>query len=682
MMRQCLCLGSVMVVVMAALYVPCVAQQGAATAPSTAGTAPAGLTPKIRIDEKVYDFGEIWEGDKVEHDFVVANDGKGVLEIISVRAGCGCTATQSDKTIEPGKSGKVHVSFNTKGKGSTPKTIVYIQTNDPVNARIDVRMEGKAKQQIEISPRGGVYFGRVVNNEIEPVTVKIVSNLPEPMKPEFKPLPGHENLFKITLNEIKPGKEYELTVSPQPPFPEGAINMVMVLKTGLKEKPTLNIPLNLYVPPAVEVTPGTIVLGAPPARDLPRPIDVTFNGPGQMKLLSAKSSDAAIKTSILEQSPGRRFRVLCQFPAGYNILNDQKVEIKLETDYAAKKEISVPVTMRMLPTNRAQQQAASRPAAAAIPDKPSLDMSVMHLDLGQRKPSETGTQDIYFRNGGSKPLEITKVSGSPGVTIEPAYTKTVAPGAAGMITAKYTVPEQPGPFAFKVMIESNDKNRSVVPVSLTGVTRSYIEVRPPNGADFGRRVEAHAYPRVVKLDYNGEGKIKYLKAESSSPRFEVSLEQIEDTGLGRLRITAKPPFDNGENTAVIKVTTDCPLQRVVEVPVNLVMPPRVEMDPVQIACINNNPHLLKRNVILRNNGKTPLHILAVEPSNDKLLTQFFPSKDGLSYQLQVTIPQNFIASDKGEKIVVRTDDPEYKELTVALVFRESPAAFSRQRAGH
>lgn len=43
--------------------------------------------PKIVLREKVFDFGEVKEGDNVEHTFMVSNTGNAPLDIRNVKPG-------------------------------------------------------------------------------------------------------------------------------------------------------------------------------------------------------------------------------------------------------------------------------------------------------------------------------------------------------------------------------------------------------------------------------------------------------------------------------------------------------------------------------------------------------------------------------------------------------------------
>ena len=47
--------------------------------------------PLIAVDEPIYEFGEVLEGQFVTHVFTLTNSGDEPLEISQVRVTCGCT---------------------------------------------------------------------------------------------------------------------------------------------------------------------------------------------------------------------------------------------------------------------------------------------------------------------------------------------------------------------------------------------------------------------------------------------------------------------------------------------------------------------------------------------------------------------------------------------------------------
>ncbi|MFC5624060.1 DUF1573 domain-containing protein [Algoriphagus winogradskyi] len=84
----------------------------------------------ITFKEKSIDFGDITQGDKVEHTFELTNSGTTPLIISNVAVTCGCTATSWPKEpIAPGKSSEIKVSFNSAGKMGKQNSVVRIYSN-------------------------------------------------------------------------------------------------------------------------------------------------------------------------------------------------------------------------------------------------------------------------------------------------------------------------------------------------------------------------------------------------------------------------------------------------------------------------------------------------------------------------------------------------------------------------
>lgn len=95
-----------------------------------AAKALEGKFPKVKLDKEVHDFGTINEGDKVETEFVIINDGEVDLIISDAKGSCGCTVPQPPKDpIKPGASAPIKVSFDSNGKPGAQEKTVTLTTN-------------------------------------------------------------------------------------------------------------------------------------------------------------------------------------------------------------------------------------------------------------------------------------------------------------------------------------------------------------------------------------------------------------------------------------------------------------------------------------------------------------------------------------------------------------------------
>jgi len=88
--------------------------------------------PKLMIASLEHSFGAVKPGTPLTFSFQVRNDGKATLEIKAVNPSCGCTTSNFDKSIAPGKTGSITLAVEkTDGyKGEVVKTAT-VSTNDP-----------------------------------------------------------------------------------------------------------------------------------------------------------------------------------------------------------------------------------------------------------------------------------------------------------------------------------------------------------------------------------------------------------------------------------------------------------------------------------------------------------------------------------------------------------------------
>ena len=85
----------------------------------------------ITWEKATYDFGEIFQGDKVEHTFRFTNAGDQDLLITNVQVSCGCTTPKGwpRDPVPPGEGGELTVAFNSAGKMGKQNKVITITSN-------------------------------------------------------------------------------------------------------------------------------------------------------------------------------------------------------------------------------------------------------------------------------------------------------------------------------------------------------------------------------------------------------------------------------------------------------------------------------------------------------------------------------------------------------------------------
>ena len=101
------------------------------------------MQPKLILQQSSFDFGDIKQGEKVSHTFVLSNGGGDLLTITDVKASCGCTAaTPEDHELAPGQSTNLVVTFNSAGRMGKQSKTVRIYSNDPDNPEMLLSITG------------------------------------------------------------------------------------------------------------------------------------------------------------------------------------------------------------------------------------------------------------------------------------------------------------------------------------------------------------------------------------------------------------------------------------------------------------------------------------------------------------------------------------------------------------
>jgi len=87
--------------------------------------------PMITWEKTVHDFGDVYQGDKVEHTFYFTNTGTAPLIITNVEVTCGCTTPKGwpRDPLAPGEKGEVLISFNSAGKFGKQNKVVTVISN-------------------------------------------------------------------------------------------------------------------------------------------------------------------------------------------------------------------------------------------------------------------------------------------------------------------------------------------------------------------------------------------------------------------------------------------------------------------------------------------------------------------------------------------------------------------------
>ena len=138
--------------------------------------------PHIEAEQPVFDFGEVMQGQAVEHTFVFHNTGDAELIVDRVKSTCGCTGVLlSKKNIPPGSKGTVKATFNSsRFKGAVQKKIL-LYSNDPSGQPVTFTVKGLVKLPLEVNP-ARLVFGAVPIGQSKTISTVLTNLSGEPIK--------------------------------------------------------------------------------------------------------------------------------------------------------------------------------------------------------------------------------------------------------------------------------------------------------------------------------------------------------------------------------------------------------------------------------------------------------------------------------------------------------------------
>jgi len=278
----------------------------------------AASGPKMVVPEKVKDTGTVPQGEVVEVDFKIVNEGSETLEIKTVRPTCGCTVADYDEEIAPGGEGYVKAKLETKGFSGAISKSILIMTNDPREPTVSVVIKTNVQPYVEVLPRPLVRFNAVLR---EPMAQKVVVVATEDDKDfSVSKVSSSVPFLKTSVrqlgaDEIIDGKsksQYEVTVSLEDDAPVGPVSAKLVVHTNHPKAGEVEVKVYGVIRSLIHVTPSQLQFGSVEAKTKPgRNLIVVNNRTdgSTLKVTSATVNDAAFEAEVSTIEEGRRYQV-------------------------------------------------------------------------------------------------------------------------------------------------------------------------------------------------------------------------------------------------------------------------------------------------------------------------------------------------------------------------------------
>jgi hypothetical protein len=347
-----------------------------------APVSPASSGPILQVDKATYDFGKVAVGEKVRHTYIITNTGSEMLHIANVQPSCHCTTAGNwTHDIAPGQSGEIAVQFDSTGFGSggpvTKSITVYSNAkNEP---RTTLLLKGTVWKPIDVSPTTAIVSIAPDASDAVSTTVRIVNQTDNPVT--VSNAISANRLFTVALKEVKPGKEYEVVITAQPPFTAGSSWGTITVNTSLPSTPAINIPVMASVVPPIQIYPAQIVLNLLPDRWTTNRVTIHGTTTNLLALSNPKASDSRIQVDVLPMGPKGMFNLVVAFPPGFQLEPGQHAEVTVESNHPRFPVIKIPIMVYPHPKPVASWPAHPNPPPApanALPAPPNPPQGADH----------------------------------------------------------------------------------------------------------------------------------------------------------------------------------------------------------------------------------------------------------------------------------------------------------------
>jgi len=316
-------------------------------APEPTPPIATNVRPRIACDAPVFKFGDRDETETVEHTFVISNTGSKPLEILKIKAACGCTATSMGRRIlPPGESENLKATLKLKGRRGLQKKSIRVQSNDATQPVLTLWMEGTARVELALDS-AFVNFGQLSSKNA--ASERLTHLLSRDSTIEITDIQGASERFEVTAQSDAKGLQRDIRVRLIPPFTKGYIRGDFTIYTSHTNHAPLRLSVSGMMPAGIMVMPRKIMLRGQHPTGVRRLIIVRAGSIEKFKVLDVEVPDKRITWKLSVLRPGT-YRIALEDVPVDKALNGKAVTIVTDAKGYERLEIPVEVNVVAAPT--------------------------------------------------------------------------------------------------------------------------------------------------------------------------------------------------------------------------------------------------------------------------------------------------------------------------------------------
>lgn len=308
--------------------------------------------PAASFPEVTYDFGEVIQGTRVEHVFIVENRGSEDLRIELLEASEALSVSMPE-TVRPREQGGVEIAFETHGLSGSGNLKVELKTNDPEKPTQTLVIRGRLTSLIEIQPQNRVYFFDVIRGQTPHKDLELINHQDRPLT-VLEVKSGTPRYFETALETLEAGQRYKLTLKLASDAPRGNRQERILVVTDSPDLPEIPIYPRAAIREVVDAKPDRVHFSTMTFESLrqegltERHLRVSKHQGQDFKLLDVSADVSFVEAEATEETPGQAYIVTVRIDAEKAVRGEIAGTLRIRTNDSDFPELKLPITGKIL----------------------------------------------------------------------------------------------------------------------------------------------------------------------------------------------------------------------------------------------------------------------------------------------------------------------------------------------
>ena len=304
----------------------------------------ASGTPVLVCNDPAWDFGIRLTGEYVEHEFQLKNTGSDPIFIHSVRPSCGCTKATTDKTkLAPGETSRLTASLSLAGVYGRQSGSILIESSDPVNRILQLRISGVSESEFEAVP-GSILFGEVRGDST--ISKSLIVKSPRQSGESLRIIgvaSNHDCIVPKIESQSEQGTR--ISISIVGPLAPGRVESRVRVQTTSKTQPEIIVPVSFQAVGELVVSPSSLTISRDPSILQTKHLVVRPGRTSDFRIADVQTPFEGSEVSIAELTPGSSSRRITLSKIRADRLPEGPLFVRIVTDLSVDPVLLIPITV-------------------------------------------------------------------------------------------------------------------------------------------------------------------------------------------------------------------------------------------------------------------------------------------------------------------------------------------------